>query len=145
MLRFNGRVVLVTGAGGGEYVKAGGRVSSSLSCWEPPAPTFCFVLFFPLVGITHAAIAAVPASGLRAAVTRRLGERLIGLGGGGGGSGRTDNDSSLVAESPEGGEVGLASLEWGPRNSCCSSPHLHPPGPSRLGSGEDRGQAGLPD
>lgn len=144
MLRFNGRVVLVTGAGGGECVKAGGRVSSSLSCWEPPAPTF-FVCFFPLVGVTHAAIAAVPASGLRAAVTRRLGERLIGLGGRGGGSG-TDNDYSQVAESPEGGEVGLASLEWGPRNSWCSSPHLYrPPAPQGFGSGEDRGQAGLRD
>ena len=46
MLRFNGRVVLVTGAGGGEYVKAGGRVSSSLSCWETPGPDFFFFFFF---------------------------------------------------------------------------------------------------
>lgn len=110
---------------------------------NPPPQLFLFVCFFPLVGVTHAAIAAVPASGLRAAVTRRLRERLIGLGGGG--SGRMDNDYSQVAESPEGGEVGLASLEWGPRNSWCSSPHLHPPFPQSFGSGEDRGQAGLRD
>ena len=108
---------------------------------------FCFVFSFGR-DYKHAAIAAVPASGLRAAVTRRLGERLIGLGGGGGGSGRTDNDSSLVAESPEGGEVGLVE-RWGwpalsgdPETPAAALPTSTPPAPQGLDLGRTEARLG---
>lgn len=56
-LRFDGRVVLITGAGGGEPAKAGGRAPASLRAASP--------LF--RAGDTRAVAAAVPASGLREA------------------------------------------------------------------------------
>lgn len=56
---------------------------------ETPHPSphfFFFFLFYPLlVWVTHTAVAAVPASGLRAAVTRQQGAGDWTRGGGGGG------------------------------------------------------------
>lgn len=49
LLRFDGRVVLVTGAGGGEHAKAGGRAPASFSRLDPAFVT----------GETRAAAAAI--------------------------------------------------------------------------------------
>lgn len=120
-------------------MKAEGGCPAHCPSGKPPppqSPLFFFFSFTPLWSGLRTAVAAVPASGLRAAVTRRLGERAIGLGGwgrGGGSGGRT----MTMLGSPDlpGVREGLASLEWGPRTPgaallTSSHPLPVPPGPS---------------
>lgn len=126
-LRFDGRVVLVTGAGGGEHGKAGGHALPGVAAWEQLLSGLC--------------------RGLRAAVGSGVGGAAWGARGwtrGGRGEGV---ELLLSGHRVCGGRGGAGGRAWGATNSCphCPVQPSAPPRPaprSRPGPRGARGGAG---